>query len=121
METLLDRHLATFDRWLQVYFVSLTASSRVHHYYLAVVTLLDQLDPKEFQWRQVSVILQHQIPTIPPDKFLELFDAGTELNMEFIRMMSNFLMDQDRAGSLWVDSHKYAGLATFTLEILRDK
>jgi hypothetical protein len=119
METLLDRHLATFDTWLQAHFMPLNATSRPH-YYLTVVTLLDQLNPKQFDWHQVSVILQHQLPFTLPDKLLDLFD-GTGLNIEFTRIVSKFLMDRDRAGSLWVNSHKYADLATYILEILRDK
>jgi hypothetical protein len=119
METLLDRHLVTFDRWFQAHFMSLTASSRPH-YYLTVVALLDQLDPKEFHWRQVSVILQHQLPFLRPEKLIDLFD-GTKFNIEFARIVSKFLIDRDRAGSLWLNSHKYAGLSTYILEILRDK
>ena len=122
METVLDHHLATFDRWLQAHFMSLTASSR-SHYYLTVVTLLDQLDPKELSfWQQVQVVLQRRIPFegISPNKFFTLFD-GMKFNIEFTRIVSKFLMDRDRAGSLWVNSDKYAGLAPFILEILRDK
>ena len=90
------------------------------HYYLTVLTLLDQLDLKEFNWQQVSVILQHELLFTLPDRFYILFD-GTKLNMESTRIVSKFLMDRDRAGSLWVKSHRYAGLAMCTLEILRDK
>jgi hypothetical protein len=120
METLLDHHLATFDIWLQAHFMSLIASSRPH-YYLTVVTLLDQLDPKEFNWEQVSVILRHQLSFIPPDKFFHQFDGKT-LNLAFTRIVSEFLVDRDRARSLWVDSNKlYADLVTYILGILRDK
>jgi len=119
METLLDRHLATFDRWLCAHFKSLTTSSW-SHYYPTVVTLVDQLDPKEFRWAQVSVILQRQVPGLSQtSKFLMLF-GGRKLNIEFAQIVSKFLMDRDRAGCLWVNSHNYADLATPILEILRD-
>ena len=88
METLLDHHLATFDRWLQAHFMSLTASSR-SHYYLTVVTLLDQLDPKELSfWQQVQVVLQCWIPFegISPNKFFTLFDR-MKFNIEFTRIV----------------------------------
>jgi len=120
METLLDRHLATFDRWLQTHLMPSAVSWQALHYYLTVLTLLDQLDLKEFNWQQVSVILQHELLFTLPDRFYILFD-GTKLNMESTRIVSKFLMDRDRAGSLWVKSHRYAGLAMCTLEILRDK
>ena len=119
METLLDRHLATFDTWLLAHFVSSTVSSRPLHYYLTVVTLLDQLDLKRFNWRWVSVILQHQLPFLP-HKFIDLFN-GTKCNIEFVQIVSKFLMDRDRAGSLWLKSYDYAGLGMYVLEILRDK
>jgi len=119
METLLDHHLATFDRWLCAHFKSLTTSSWLH-YYLAVVTLLDQLNPELFDWHQVSVILQHRLPFTLCNKLLDLF-AAPELNIEFTRIVSKFLMDRDRAGCLWVNSHNYADLATPILEILRDE
>ena len=99
--------------------MSLTDSSGPH-YYLTVVTLLDQLDPKEFRWQQVSIILQHQLPFLSPENLTSLFD-GTKFNIEFIRIASKFLVTRHRAGSLWVNSHNYAGLATYILEILRDK
>ena len=47
--------------------------------------------------------------------------GGPVLNIEFTQIVSKFLMDRDRAGSLWVDSHNYAELATPILEILRDE
>jgi len=117
METLLDHHLATFDGWLQAHLMSLTASLRPHSY-LTVVTLLGQLDPKIFHWQQVSVILRCQFlgPFMPSKLF-----GGPVLNIEFTQIVSKFLMDRDRAGSLWVDSHNYAELATPILEILRDE
>jgi len=121
MQTLLDRHLATFDAWLHAHFMLLDASSRPHHY-LAVITLLDQLNPKEIHWQRVSVILQHQLPgpCLPPQELLDLFST-VEVNIEFTRIVSKFLVDRDRAGCLWVNSHNYADLATSILEILCDK
>ena len=120
METLLDRHLATFDRWLQTYLMSSTVSLQPH-YYLAVVTLLDQLDLKIFYWPLASVILQCQLPGVfMPSKLLNLFGRAG-LNIEFIQIVSKFLTDRDRAGSLWVDSRRYAGLAMDILCVLCDK
>jgi hypothetical protein len=116
METLLDRHLATFDGWLQGQFMFLSASSWSH--YLAVVTLLDQLDPKEYTWQQLSVILEGQSPFAPNELFL--FD-GMKSNIEFSRIVSKFLMDRDRAGSFWVNPQTYVNLATPLLKILHDK
>jgi len=118
METLLDRHLATFDTWLHTHFLSLTGSSR-NRDYLVVATLLDQLDPKKFNWEQVSVILRHQSPF--SSNILHLLFDGTKFDIEFIRIASKCLMDRDRAGSLWVDSHRYADLVKYILEILRNK
>ena len=118
METLLDRHLATFDRWLHAYLTSSTDFSR-SHYYLTAVTLLDQLNPKQFHWDQVSVILQHQLPFIH-HKLFDLLD-WRGLNMEFTQIVSKFLMDRDRAGSFSLDSYNYADLAAYILKILGDK
>ena len=118
METLLDHHLASFDAWLRAYFVFLDAASWRHRY-LAVLTLLDQLNPEQFDWHQVSVILQYRL-SFTLDNLYILFD-GTKLNIEFTRILSKFLMDRDRARSLWINSHKYADLATYILKILRDK
>jgi hypothetical protein len=119
METLLDHHLATVDTWLHARLMPLNATSRPH-YYLVVVALLDQLNLKYFDWDQVSVILQHQLPFTLPNKLLALF-GRTGLNIEFTRIVSTFLMDRNRAGSLWLNSHNYADLATYILEILGDK
>jgi hypothetical protein len=90
--------------------------SRIHRY-LPVVTLLDQLDPKEFNWKQVSVILQDRSPFAE----LRLLFGGTKSNIEFSRIMSKFLLDRERAGLFWVNSQKYADLASHLLEFLRDK
>jgi len=119
METLLDHHLATFDTWLHAHLMPLYATLQPYCY-LAVVTLLDQLNPKQFSWHQVSVILQHQLPSTFCEKLDFLFGAR-RLNIEFARIVSKFLMDRSRAGSLWLDSHNYTKLATYILEILHDK
>jgi hypothetical protein len=121
METLLDHHLAIFDTLLHAHFMPLNYPGSRPHYCLAVITLLDQLNLKHFDWRLVSVILQRQlVPFVLLSGLLDPFDRKS-LNIEFTRIVSKFLMDQDRAGSLWVNSHKYADLASYILEILRDK
>jgi hypothetical protein len=128
METLLDRHLPTFDRWLHAYFMPSNATAQPQ-YYVVVLTLLDQLNLEDLNWDQVSVILQHQLPSTFDNKFFFLVDwkgvlfdrMGVNLNIVFTRIVSKFLMDQDRAGSLWVNSHKYADLASYISEILYDK
>ena len=119
METLLDHHLATFDTWVHALLMAFNATILPYHY-LTVITLLDQLDSKKFHWQQVSVILQHQLPLFHPDKFHILFD-GTKLNIELTRIVSKFLMDRDRAGSLWVNFYQYADLAKYIAVILGDK
>jgi hypothetical protein len=100
-----------------------TASSRIH-YYLAVVTLLDHLDPREYIWETLWVIL-HNIHDVMDDPLficnpLDLF-GRTESQMEFSRVVSTFLMDRERAGVFWVNSQNYADLARYILEFLRDK
>ena len=87
-------------------------------HFLVVVTLLDQLDLEEYDWNWLSVILQVPLPLIPPA--LDPPD-GTKLNIEFTRILSKFLMDRDRAGSLWINSQNYADLASCILEFLGDK
>ena len=114
METLLDCHLAIFDRWLQAQFMPINQS---HNY--AVVTLLDQFDPKECNWEGLKVILPHSFPFFPRT-LCSLF-GGTKSDLEFSRIVSKFLMDRDRAGSLWVNSQMYVNLATPFSEILRDE
>jgi len=116
VETLLDHHLATFDGWLQAHLTSLPALSRSH--YLAVVTLFDQLDKKKYHWQWLSAILQDPFSFVF-DKFLDLI-GGTKEKIEFSRIVSKFLMDQARAGLLWVNSQTYADLARYLLEFLRD-
>ena len=115
-ETLLDRHLATFDGWLQVHFMSLFPSSR-SRYCLTVVTLLDQLDPKEYNWMQHPVILQDLFVS---NNMLDLV-GRMKANIEFSQIVSKFLTDRERAGLFWVNSQKYADLARYLLEFLHDK
>ena len=98
--------------------MSLTDSSQF--YYLTVVTLLDQLSPKEYNWQRLSVILQGQLPIVCPVKLRGLF-GGTKSNIEFSRLVSRFLMDRERAGLFWVNSQTYADLARYILEFLGDK
>jgi len=120
METLLDHHLATFDTWLHSWLTPSYAMSQPH-YLFTVVTLLGQLDPKIFNWKQVSVILQRQLlGRFMPSHWYHLL-GRSGLNMEFTLIVSKFLMDRNRAGSLWINSHNYANLATPILEILRDE
>ena len=119
METLLDRHLATFDTWLYACLMRFNATSQ-SHCLLAVIPLLDQLNPEQFNWYQVLAILQQQSTSPLIDNLDELFD-GTKLNIEFTRIVSKFLTDRDRARSLWINSHNFADLATYILKILRDK
>ena len=90
METLLDHHLATFNEWLQAHFMPFYPGS----HFCAVVTLLDQLDPEEYNWQQVWVILQGQSQTVFHIKLLHLFNQ-MKANVEFSRMVSKFLMDRD--------------------------
>jgi len=120
-ETLLDHHLAAFDGWLRAYFMSdsFASESSRSHCYLAVVTLLDQLDPKEYNWQRVSVILQRPLPISPP--MLDLLFGGTKANIEFSRIMSKFLVDRERSGLLWVNSQTCVGLAKYILDLLHDK
>jgi hypothetical protein len=67
------------------------------------------------------VILQHQLPSTLQQVFFFYLTNGVKLNIEFTRIVSKFLIDQDRAGSFWLGSDNYADLATYILEILHDK
>ena len=95
----------------------LSESSQSH--YLAVVTLLDQLDPTEYDWQRLSVILEGRSPSAL-ENLLVLFD-GTKSNYEFSQIVFKFLMDRDRAGFFWVNFQTYADLARCILEFLYDK
>ena len=54
------------------------------------------------------------------DWLVDLFDRK-ESHGAFPRMFSQFLMNQARAGSLWVSPQMYTNLAKQSLKILRDK
>ena len=113
---MLDHHLATFDGWLQVHFMSLFPSSQ-SRYCLTAVTLLDQLDPKEYNWMQHPVVLQDLFIS---DNLPDLI-GRMKTNVEFSQIVSKFLMNQERAGFFWVNSQKYADLARCILGFMRDK
>jgi len=99
--------------------MSLSGSeSQSQPHFLAVVTLLDQLDPKEYNWKQLPVIVLVPAPLSFP--FNELFD-GTNSDVELSRIVSKFLTDRDRAGTLWVNPDLYVNLAAQLLKILHDK
>ena len=87
--------------------------------YFTVITLLDQLDPKKYNWQPVSGILLGWWPFIPSN-FPNLL-RQKKANIEFCQIVSKFLMDRERAGLFWVDSQKYADLARRISECLRDK
>ena len=97
--------------------MSLFPSSQ-SRYCLTVVTLLDQLDPKEYNWTQHPVILQDLF--ISDNSTLDLIERMKE-NIEFSQIVSKFLMDRERAGLFWVNSQKYADLARYLLEFLHNK
>ena len=112
-ETLLDHHSASFDAWLfQQKFISFVSPSSLS-YYFAAATLLDQLDPNEYNWQPFSVIVKD--PILPANFLHE------KTNVEFSRIVSKFLMDRKRAGFFWVSSQTYADLARHILEFLHDK
>jgi hypothetical protein len=96
--------------------MSLSAASRSH--YLAVVALLDQLDPKLYNWPWLLVILDDQ--SVLTQELIFLVN-GPKLSMKFSGMLSKFLMDRNRAGSLWVNPQMYVNLAIQLLNILHDK
>jgi len=116
-ETLLDRHLVAFDGWLRAHLMSLSASPQIHHY-LTVVTLLDQLDLKEYNWQLLPVILPDPFVFVS-GKLLNLID-GTRTNIEFSQLLSKFLMDRKRARFFWIYSQTYADLAKHILEFVCD-
>jgi len=88
-------------------------------HFLAVVTLLDQLDPTEYNWTQLAVLLRERFLFIP-DKLLNLVGM-MKANIEFSRIVSRFLIDQDRAGSLRVNSQMYVNLTMHLLKFLSDR
>jgi hypothetical protein len=104
--------------------MSLLASSPPH--YLAVVTLLDQLDPKELNWSELLRILgdRLQSPSDGPQFGLHAIFGGMKPHLEFLEFSGTavkFLTDRDRAGSLWVNPQMYVNLATQLFKILHDK
>jgi hypothetical protein len=99
----------------------LSGSTPPWPYYPTVITLLDQLDRKEYNWKHLPEVLQNQYLFGTGDgKVMDLF-GGTKTSIESSRIVSKFLMDRERAKSLWVNSQKYADLARFILEFIRDK
>ena len=70
--------------------MSLLATPRLH-YCLRVITLLDELDPKEYNWQQIMVVLRDHLL---PAKLFDLF-GGAKASLEFFRIVSNFLMDRE--------------------------
>ena len=119
METLLDCHLTTFDGWLQAQCrISPPSSWPSWHHYFAVTTLLDLLDPKEYNWRQLQVILQNPVQFISDTHGLF---GGMKTNIEFSQLVSKFLVDRERARSFWVNSQKYTDLARHILEFMHFK
>jgi len=89
--------------------------------FFAVVTLLDSLDPKECNWLQLQALLQEEFQLISNrDVLLDLI-VRIKASMEFCRIVSKFLMDRHRAGSLWVNAETYENLASRFLRILCDK
>ena len=99
--------------------MSLSASSK-SRYYRTVITLLDQLDPKEFNWEQVAVFLQPRASIFLPGELFELC-GKTKVHIESSQIVSKFLIDRDRAGLFWVSSQNYADLARYILEFMCDR
>ena len=94
-----------------------------------IITLLDQLDPEDYNWMQLSVLLPNQLESLVSitngvDPFgvlqVDLFGRRKE-NVEFSQIVSKFLMDRERAGFLWVSPQKYADLARYILEFLYER
>ena len=88
-------------------------------HFLEIITLLDQLDPEDYNWMQLPVLLRNPLSLVTTN-VLALF-GRTKENIEFSRMVSKFLMDRERAGFFWVNSQKYTDLARHILEFLYDK
>ena len=89
--------------------------------------MLDQCVPEEFNWPAFSGIIQNagipmsrRIIGDSIDWLVDLFDRK-ESHSTFPQVFSHFLMDQARAGHLWVNSHGYANLAKQILKILCDE
>ena len=87
--------------------------------YLAVVTLLDQLDPKEYDWERVSVIIeQGQLKDLSIN-WRVLF-GGMNVGVQFSRILSKFLMAPERASIFSVILY-YVDLVRYILDYLCDK
>jgi len=92
--------------------------------YLSCVTVyLNQLDPEEYNhyWKTSEAVILRRTLDIVPNTFDPLGVTTRKLNIEFIRILSKFLKDPDRARTLWVNSQKYADLVRYLLELLRNK
>ena len=97
-----------------------SSASSSSHYYLTVITLLDQLDPEEYKWEWVSVTLRNLLLFVS-DKLLDVIDEMSANFTEFSRLVSKFLMDRERTGFLWVNSQRYADLTRYILYFLCNK
>ncbi|KIM44125.1 hypothetical protein M413DRAFT_375322 [Hebeloma cylindrosporum] len=122
-ETLLDHYLSV--RWHgfreRLPHLIFHSSSRTHLIHLAVVTLLDQLDPTERDWHGFSMILDEEISNKSLLSIREDLDnlfGCTESRKAGLRILSRFLMDRERAGLFWVNSQTYVELAKILLETL---
>jgi hypothetical protein len=132
----LDHHLAVIDGWLQAQllpWVSFSLSSfSLLSYFLAAVTLVDQLDPEEFNWERFSLSVQDDGASddgasenlIHVGRALtepvNLFD-GTVSQTAYSQTVSKFLTDRVRAGTFWVNSWTYVELAMQLLKTLHNK
>ena len=86
--------------------------------YPTVITLLDQLNQKKYNWKHIPEVLQNPYLFSAGDgKVMDLLKTNTESSC----IVPKFLMDQERAKSFWVNSQKYADLARYILEFIHDK
>ena len=125
-ETLLDRHSTAFDEWLREELLFRWGSFSEMSHFLTTVTLLDQLnvDPAGFDWQVLSVLVENKWITEglisvahTLSKPVRLFD-GTKSQVAYLRVVSKFLMDRQRAGDFCVDSSAYTKLTMRLLDIL---
>jgi len=89
--------------------------------FFAVVTLLDLLDPKECNWLQLQALLQERCGLISNHDVLLDLIVRIKASIEFCRIVSKLLIDQDRARSFWVNSQTYMNLAMHLLKFLSDR
>jgi len=97
-------------------------SSSLGSHFFAIYTLLDLLDPEEFNSMSLAALLhlvEGRLPLLP--YFLHTLIGMMKANIEFPGIVSKFLMDQDRAGSLWVNSQTYVNLAMHLFKFLSDR